>query len=85
MKKIETFTKRELLTIVRNYNVHHVIKNYSKLKKAELIAELVKHVNYNENTHAFSSRFTNYHKWVCILVNILLCKGIQQNVWTTDW
>ena len=56
MKKIEEHTKKELLTIVKDYNLHHSIRNYSLMKKSDLIVEILKHVAYNENTHRFARR-----------------------------
>ena len=56
MKKIEEHTKKKLMSVVRDYNLHHAIRNYSKLKKADLIKKMVKYVAYNENTHQFTRR-----------------------------
>ena len=44
---MENFTVVELKKIIRQYNLHTIISNYSKLKKASLINEIKKYLHYN--------------------------------------
>ena len=55
-KKIEEHTKKHLISIVRDFNLHQVIHNYSKLMKGDLINKMARYITYNENTHKFSLR-----------------------------
>ena len=56
MKKIEKHTKKQLLAVVRDNNLHQTIHNYSKLRKADLVEKMLKYIAYNENTHRFTRR-----------------------------
>jgi len=55
-KKIEEHTKKHLISIVRDFNVHNAIRNYSKLRKRDLINKMARYITYNENTHKFSRK-----------------------------
>jgi len=55
-KKIEEHTKKHLVSIVRDFNLHNAIRNYSKLRKGDLINKMARYITYNENTHKFSRK-----------------------------
>lgn len=55
-KKIEEHTKKHLISIVRDFNLHNAIRNYSKLRKGDLINKMARYITYNENTHKFSRK-----------------------------
>ena len=55
-KKIEEHTKKHLVSIVRDFNLHNAIRNYSKLRKGDLINKMTRYITYNENTHKFSRK-----------------------------
>ena len=55
-KKIEEHTKKHLISIIRDFNLHQVIHNYSKLRKGDLINKMARYITYNENTHKFSRK-----------------------------
>ena len=44
---MENYSIKELKIIIRKYNLHNKISNYSKQTKEELIKNIKKHLNYN--------------------------------------
>jgi len=48
---MEKLLKKQLLQIVRNYNLHVLIPNYHKMKKHELVNEMNKHLAVDESTN----------------------------------
>ena len=50
---MEDLTKAQLNKVARDYNVHVLIKGISKLKKADLIKEMKKHLHYDKSRKVF--------------------------------
>lgn len=44
---MDNYTSKELKIIIRKYNLHHKISNYSKQTKDELIKNINKYLSYN--------------------------------------
>ena len=46
-KKKTRHTKKQLLSVVRQYNLHHAIHNYAKLKKETLFNKILEYLDYD--------------------------------------
>jgi len=56
MKRIQEHTKKELLQVVRSFNLHNSIKGYSKLKKNDLITSIKRFLKYDSQREKFTKK-----------------------------
>ena len=49
-------TKQELLLVVRQYNLHHAIHNYAKLKKDALFVKILEYLDYDKVNDTFKEK-----------------------------
>ena len=55
-KKKTRHTKKQLLSVVRQYNLHHAIHNYAKLKKDALFNKILEYLDYDEVNDTFKEK-----------------------------
>ena len=55
-KKKKRHTKKQLLSVVRQYNLHHAIHNYAKLKKEALLNKILEYLEYDEVNDTFKEK-----------------------------
>ena len=56
MKPIQGHTKKSLLDVVRRFNLHYAIRNYSKLRKNDLISKMLVHLTYDKDAELFKRK-----------------------------
>ena len=55
-KKKTRQKKQQLLSVVRQYNLHHAIHNYAKLKKDALFNKILEHLDYDSVNDTFKEK-----------------------------